>query len=148
LVFEALLNHVPFELPETLIKEEIASLMKQTRETMQERGLKDPNLIKLDEALFVPRAEKRIRLGLIVADLTEKNNLKPRPEQLRAHIDELVESYESPDEVRQWFFSDRARLADVEFEVAMHNVTEYVFSQVQVTEKALSFDELMGKQQS
>jgi hypothetical protein len=32
--------------------------------------------------------------------------------------------------------------------VAMHNVTEYVFSQVQVTEKALSFDELMGKQQS
>ncbi len=86
-----------------------------------------------------------MRLGLVVAELVKVNELHAKPEQIKAHIDELAASYEKPADVVRWYQSDNRRLAEVEAIVIENNVTDFVLSKAQVSEKAVSFDELMAQ---
>ncbi len=104
-----------------------------------------PRRRRFPEELFRPQAERRVRLGLVVAELVRANNLHAKPEQIKAHVEELAASYEKPAEVVRWYYSDNRRLADVEAIVVENNVTQFVLSQAKVVEKAISFDELMGQ---
>jgi trigger factor len=86
-----------------------------------------------------------VRLGLVVAELVRANNLSAKPEQIKAHVDELSASYEKPAEVVRWYYSDNRRMAEVEAIVVENNVTEFVLAQAKVSEKSVSFDELMAQ---
>jgi len=79
-----------------------------------------------------------------VAEVVRANNLHAQPDQLKAHIDELAASYEKPEDVVRWYFSDRQRLAEVEAVVIENNVADFVLSKAKVTNKDVTFDELMG----
>jgi trigger factor len=81
-----------------------------------------------------------------VAELVKANNLAAKPEQLQAHIQELAQSYEQPAQVVAWYMSDRQRMAEVEAVVIEGNVADFVLAKAKVTDKALSFEELMGQQ--
>ncbi|MDE2119834.1 MAG: trigger factor, partial [Betaproteobacteria bacterium] len=89
------------------------------------------------------QAERRVRLGLIVAELVKENELHAKPEQIRAHVENLASSYEDPQEVVRWYYGDQQRLSQVESIVIENNVADYVFEKARVTDKALGFDELM-----
>jgi trigger factor len=93
--------------------------------------------------LFQPQAERRVRLGLVVAELVRSNDLQAKPDQLRAHIEELSQSYEKPADVMRWYLSDRQRMAEVEAVVVENNVAAHVLGLVKVNDKLLPFDELM-----
>ena len=84
--------------------------------------------------------------NLVVAELVRSNELHAKPEQLKAHIDELAASYEKPEDVVRWYFGDRQRLGEVEAVVVENNVVDFVLGQAKVTDKAITFDELMGQQ--
>ncbi len=88
-----------------------------------------------------------MRLGLVVAELVRAHQLQAKPEQVKTHVDELAASYEKPADVVRWYYGDNRRLAEVEGIVIENNVTEFVLAQAKVTEKAVSFDELMAQQQ-
>jgi trigger factor len=81
----------------------------------------------------------------VVAELVRKNELQAKPEQLKAHIDELAASYEKPQEVVRWYLGDNRRMAEVESVVIENNVTDFVLSKAKVSEKEISFDELMAQ---
>jgi trigger factor len=74
------------------------------------------------------------------------HDLHAKPEQIKAHVEELAASYEKPTDVVRWYYSDNRRLAEVEAIVIENNVTDYVLSKAKVVDKAISFDELMGQQ--
>ena len=86
-----------------------------------------------------------MRLGLVVAELVRANELAAKPEQIKAHIDELAASYEKPADVVRWYYSDNRRMAEVEAIVIENNVTDFVLSKAKVSEKTVSFDELMAQ---
>lgn len=86
-----------------------------------------------------------MRLGLVVAALVNMSNLQAKPEQIKAYVEELASSYETPAEVVRWYYSDNRRMADVEGMVIESNVIDFVLSKAKVTEKSISFDELMGQ---
>ena len=94
----------------------------------------------------VAASERRVRLGLTVAELVKANNLQAKPEQIQAHIEELAQSYEQPAQVIAWYMSDRQRMAEVEAVVIESNVSEFIFSKAKVADKAVGFEELMGQQ--
>ena len=83
--------------------------------------------------------------GLVVAELVRSNELQAKPEQLKAHIEELAASYEKPQDMVRWYLSDNRRMAEVEAVVIENNVTDFVLSKAKVTEKSVSFDELMAQ---
>ena len=145
-VMDALLAKAELDLPNASVQAEMARLLEGARAELKQRGIKDADKAEIPDDVFRPQAERRVRLGLVVAELVRANNLQAKPEQLKAHIDELASSYEKPEDVVRWYFGDRKRLADVEAVVVENNVTEFVLSKAKVVEKSISFDDLMAQQ--
>ena len=145
-VMDALVSKAELDLPNASVQAEIGRLREGAIADLKQRGIKDADKAEIPEDVFRPQAERRVRLGLVVAELVKANKLEANPEQLKAHIDELAASYEKPEDVVRWYFSDRQRLADVEAVVIENNVTEFVLGKAKVVEKAVSFDELMAQQ--
>jgi trigger factor len=140
---DVLSNAAELELPNALIEGETERLIQGARADLKQRGVKDAETAPIPAEIFKPQAERRVRLGLVVAELVRTNKLQARPEQLQAHIDELAQSYEKPAEVKGWYLSDRQRMAEVEAVVIENNVTDFVLGRVKVTDKVLPFDDLM-----
>ncbi|WP_353234976.1 trigger factor [Diaphorobacter ruginosibacter] len=145
-VMDALVSKAELELPNASVQAEIGRLREGAIADLKQRGIKDADKAEIPEDVFRPQAERRVRLGLVVAELVKANKLEATPEQLKAHIDELAASYEKPEDVVRWYFSDRQRLADVEAVVIENNVTSFVLEKAKVNDKAISFDDLMGAQ--
>ncbi|MBV8125284.1 MAG: trigger factor, partial [Paucibacter sp.] len=143
-VMEALVAAAELEVPNALVAGEVERLVAGAREDLKKRGVKDADKAPIPAEIFKPQAEKRVRLGLVVAELVRANNLQAKPEQLQAHIEELSQSYENPAEVVRWYLSDRQRLSEVEAVVIENNVTDFVLSKAKVSHKTLPFDELMA----
>jgi trigger factor len=142
-VMEALAGAAELDLPNALVEGETERMIESARADLKQLGVKDADKAPIPAEIFKPQAERRVRLGLIVAELVRANNLQAKPEQLQAHIEELSQSYEKPAEVMRWYLGDRERMAEVEAIVIEQNVTEFVLAQAKVVDKSLPFDELM-----
>jgi trigger factor len=143
-VMDAVARTAELDLPSALVANETARMIESARADLKKRGIKDADKAPIPEEIFKPQAERRVRLGLVVAELVRANNLQAKPEQLQAHIEEMAQSYEKPAEVVRWYLSDRERMAEVEGVVIENNVTEFVLAKAKVTDKAVPFDELMA----
>ncbi|MDO4704803.1 MAG: trigger factor [Comamonadaceae bacterium] len=143
-VLDALLTKAEMDLPTAAVQGEIARLEQGMREDLRQRGYKDIDQQAIPADVFRPQAERRVRLGLVVAELVGANGLEATPEQLRAHVEELAASYEKPEEVVRWYFADRQRLGEIEAVVIENNVTEFVLKQAKTVDKTISFEELMS----
>jgi trigger factor len=73
-----------------------------------------------------------------------KEGLQARPDQVRAHVEDLAQSYEKPAEVVRWYFADRSRLGEIEALVLEENVVNFVLGKAKVTAVDVPFDELMA----
>ena len=144
-VMDALVSKAELDLPNASVQDELERMITAARADLKQRGVKDADKAPIPDDIFRPQAEKRVRLGLVVADLVRANNLQAKPEQLKAHIEELSASYEKPQDVVKWYLSDNRRMAEVEGVVIENNVTDYVLSKAKVIEKEVSFDELMAQ---
>ncbi|MDD2920241.1 trigger factor [Rhodoferax sp.] len=144
-VMDALVAKAELDLPNASVQAEMARLLEGARADLKKRGIKDADKVTIPDDVFRPQAERRVRLGLVVAELVRVNNLQATLDQLKAHIQELSSSYEKPSEVERWYFSDNNRMAEVETVVLENNVTDFVLSKAKVNEKAVTFDELMAQ---
>jgi len=144
-VMDALVGAATLDLPESLIEAETERLVEKTRADLKQRGMKDADKAEIPPELVRPQAERRVRLGLVVAELVRAHDLRAKPEQIKAHVEEMAASYEKPADVVRWYYSDNQRLAEVEAVVIESNVAEFVLSKAKVTEKAISFEELIGQ---
>ncbi|MFZ6772926.1 trigger factor [Undibacterium sp. SXout7W] len=142
-VMDALVKAVSFDVPKSLISQDSERLAEMTRQDMAQRGMNVKD-VPFPTELFNAQAERRVRLGLILAELVKANNLQATPEQIKAQVEDFAQSYEDPQQVVKYYFSDRNRLAEVEALVLEENVVNYVLGKSKVTDKTLPFDELMG----
>jgi trigger factor len=145
-VMAALIASAELDLPKALVDSETERLVESARADLKQRGVNDAAAAPIPAELFTAQAERRVRLGLVVAELVRMHNLQARPEQLQAHIQELSQSYEKPTEVMRWYLSDRQRMAEVEAVVIENNVANHVLATAKVTDRVLPFDELMTAQ--
>ncbi len=141
---DALVGKAELDVPKALVAGEAERMVANAREDLKKRGIKDADKAPIPAELFNEQAEKRVRLGLVVAELVRSQNLQAKPEQLQAHIEEISQSYEKPAEVVRWYLSDRERMAEVEAVVIENNVTDFILGKAKVTDKQLPFDELMA----
>ena len=144
-VMDALVAVSELDLPKSVVQSELDRLVEGARADLKQRGVKDAEKAPIPEELFRPQAERRVRLGLVVAELVRANELQAKPEQIKSHIEELAASYEKPADVVRWYQGDNRRMAEVEAIVIENNVTEFVLSKAQIAEKVVSFDELMAQ---
>jgi trigger factor len=140
----ALVASTTFDLPKALVDEEKQRLMESARQDLAARGVQVERAPLPDE-LFVAQAERRVRLGLMVGEVVRAHGLQPRPDQVRKLVEEMAQSYEKPQEVVNWYLSDRKRLAELEAVALEDNVTRWVLERAKVADTPVGFEELMGR---
>lgn len=146
-VMDMLLEVNTFEVPKALVASESQQMAEAAQRDMESRGMSVKGL-PMDPAWFADKAVRRVRLGLLLADMVNVKGLRATPEQVRAVIDEFAASFEDPQEVVRWYYSQPQRMAEAEALAIENNVVEWVLGNVTVTEKPMPFDELMGNKAS
>ena len=141
-VMGILLQKSSLQLPQSLINMEIERLRKITEGDMQSKGVQT---INLSADMFKAEAERRVGLGLILAEVVQKHKLIATPELIRGIIEEQAQSYETPGEVLQWYYQSPERMQEVESLALEENVVTWAMGQTQVEEIPTSFEELMGR---
>lgn len=142
-VMNALLEVTPLEIPKVLVQKESQELAENARRDLETRGMKTKD-IPVDPSWFLEQAERRVKLGLIMAELVKAKDLFSKPEQIRALVEEFAQSYEDPSEVVGWYYSQPQRLAQAEALVIEGNVVDWALANAKTTDRTVSFDELMG----
>lgn len=145
-VMEALLKATEIQLPKALVADEAARLADEMKQNFVNQGMADAANLDLPADMFNEQAERRVALGLILAKLVEENKLEPTEEQIKAVVNDFAESYEDPQEVIDWYFADQQRLQGPTSLAIEANVVDFVLGKAKVTERVLSFDEVMGAQ--
>jgi trigger factor len=143
-VMQVLLDTTKIDLPKALVEMETQRLVQSTRADLEARGMKMEQL-PLNPEMFEQQARRRVSLGLIMAEMVKQHDLAAKPEQVRAMVEEQAESYEHPDEVVKWLYSQPQRLSEMESLVLEDNVVAWVLKHAKVEDKAVDFDEFMGK---
>ncbi len=141
---QVLLDATKIDLPKSLVEMEAQRLVQAARADLEQRGMKIEQM-PINPEMFEQQAQRRVSLGLIVAELVKAHDLAAKPEQVRAMVAEQAESYEQPDEVVKWIYSQPQRLSEMESLALEDNVVAWVLAHAKVEDKTVNFDEFMGK---
>lgn len=136
-----------FELPTALVDGEAGRMVEAAKRDLAQRGV-DVKNVPVSKEWFTEQAGTRVKLGLIVSEIVGKNGLAAKPEQVRARVDDLAQTYEQPEEVVRWYYSKPENLRDIEDAVIEDNVVEWVLTQAKVSDKGFTFEELMEQSQA
>ena len=143
-VMDALLAVTEFDVPAALVQEETGRMMQDARQNFINQGFDAKQLPELPADMFTEQATRRVKLGLILAQLVEEQQLQPTNDDIRDIVAEFAESYEDPAEVIEWYMGDAERQQGPAALATEAKVVEFVLAKAKVTDKALSFDEVMG----
>jgi trigger factor len=141
---DVLLKIAQLDVPKALLESESQHLMQQTMQDMEARGMKIPKGMQLPTDMFAERATKRVKLGLILAELVKQHDLSAKPEQMKALVQEYAQSYEHPEEVVRWYNAEPGRMREIENLVLEDNVVAWVMAGAKVNDQAVTLNELMG----
>ena len=142
-VMDELHKAATFEVPRALLDSEIQRMQEHAVADLKQRGMTTQDLT-LPPDLFTDRAARRIKVGLLVAELVKKHNLQARDEQVRKVIEEHAQSFEQPDQLVRWYYGEPARLDEVKALVMEDNVVEWALGNMKVVDEKTAFDDLMG----
>lgn len=134
-VMDLLVDSNSFDVPKALVDKEIEYMKQRNPQAGQQAA---------DSGDLESEAHRRVSLGLILSEIINKNDFKAEAKEVRAQVEEIASTYERPEEVLQWYYADKKRLGDVESVVLEQKAVDWVTTQIKTTEKAQSFDDLMG----
>lgn len=146
-VMQALLDATRLETPQGLVQAELQRMQAAARQDLAARGVKVNDDTPLPADLFEKQAQRRVSLGLILAELVKAHNLYAKPEQVRTLVEEQAQSYERPEEMVKWYYASQDRLREIESAALEDNVVEWALRTAKVEATPIGFDELMGNRQ-
>jgi trigger factor len=141
-VMDKLLEVTPIEVPHALVESESQALAQQMAANLERQGM-SRSQSQLAPSIFESEAKRRVSLGLIMAEIVKRNNIKADEKAVRARVDAIAEPYEHADQVVKWYYADKRRLAEIESLEIESQVVDWILSQAKVTEKSLTFNNVM-----
>jgi len=142
-IMQAFIDTTQITAPGVLVEKEKERLMQNARSDLEARGM-NAKEIPLTSDLFKGKAEYRVKLGLILAELVKVHALKATPEQVRSIIEDAAQSYENSEQVIKWHYASSERLQEAESLALEENVVNWAFEKIKLIDKTVTFDELMG----
>ena len=139
-IMDGLLELNPIDIPSALVKEEI----DRQREQMMQQMPGDADASFLSDELFSEQAERRVRLGLVVGEIVRKDEIKADATAVRAQVESMAGSYQDPQQVIDYYYSNPEMLRNVEGLVLEEAVTAKVLDASAVTDEKRSFQDMMN----
>jgi len=138
-IMDALIKLIDIPIPQALIAGEIEQLRNQAMQQFGGGQKIDPSMLPDD--LFSDQAKRRVALGLVLGEVIQDQGLKADPAKVRTSVEELAATYESPDEVINWYYGNKEQLASIEGAVIEDQVFDYIISQAQVSDKLVGYQD-------
>ena len=137
-----------FELPSALVQSEAQRLRQQVAREMAMRGLNPSNAIAEFENSVQAQAHKRVKLGLVMAEIVKQAQLKADPAKVHQTIEGMAASYEDPAAVVKWYYENPQQLQQIEGMCLEDEAVNWIAGRAQLSEQAVSFDALMNPVQT
>ena len=137
-----------FELPSSLVQSEAQRLRQQVSREMAMRGLNPSSAISEFENSVLTQAHKRVKLGLVMAEIVKKAQLKPDATKVRQTIEGMAASYEDPAAVVKWYYENPQQLQQIEGMCLEDEAVNWIAGNARVTEQSVAFDALMNPVQT
>jgi len=146
-VMEAVVNaHASLEVPKALVQQEISNMRSQMFQQFGGAGSPDMDLESLlPDDMFAENAERRVKLGLVLAEFVARHGLKADGDRVREEIEELASTYETPQEVIDYYYSNEQQLASVESKVLEDQVVEKLLEGANITERECTYQEAVSR---
>ncbi|MCU7960294.1 MAG: trigger factor [gamma proteobacterium symbiont of Bathyaustriella thionipta] len=141
-VMEALIESHEMIIPASLIDSEAESLRDRAREEMKSSG--NSSSVEMPLEVFKDQAKKRVTLGMLIAEIIKQQDMKPDADRVKTAVDTFAASYEKPQEVIDWYYSNKQQMDSVENLVLEDQVVDLILQQADVNEDNKTFDDLMS----
>lgn len=140
-VIDGLLGAINTEIPDALVAAKIEQLRQQA---LQQFGTgQNINADMLPDELFKEQAAKRVLLSLVLGEVIKQQGLQADPAKVRESIEELAATYESPDDVINWYYGNEEQLAIIESSVLEDQVFDHIIEGSAITDKQVGYQELI-----
>jgi trigger factor len=140
--------HENLEVPRALIQQEIGALRNQMFQQFGGAAGQDLDLNSLlPDEMFEENARRRVKLGLIMAELISTHEIKADADKVRATIDEMASTYQDPQEVVDYYYSNQEQLASVESKVLEDQVVEKLLENANIKVNQCSYQEAISAEQ-
>jgi len=133
---DLLLEANQIDLPDVLVEEEIRALKGQVRQKVPGGNF------ELPDELFREQARRRVALGLVIAEVVKAHDIKVDQDRVREVVEDMASTYEQPQDVIDYYYSNKERLASVESLTLESQVVDWVMENATVEEEAATFEEL------
>ena len=149
-VMDAILTaHDALEVPKALIDQEIGGMRKQMFQQFGGAGGQDLDLDSLlPDDMFLENAQRRVKLGLVMAEFISKQEMRADPEQVRSTIEEMASTYQDPEEVINYYYSNQEQLSSIESKVLEDMAVEKLLESANITEKQCSYQDAISQEQA
>jgi trigger factor len=143
-VMNELYEKIQVTLPNALIDAEVENLLKPYIETAK-RQKTNLDELNIPRDAFEEQAKRRVALGLILSEVVQKNSIEINNDKVLTTIENMAKSYERPEDVVSWYYSDEKRLDDVRQMVLEDQVIEWLVAQAKVTDETVKFSDVMDQ---
>lgn len=143
-VMEALLKVNEFEVPKSLVAQEIQHMKESDRQQRATQDMPDTGGM-INDDIYQKLAERRVALGLIMAEIVKQKDIKVDADMVRQRVEQLASSYESPEAVIAWHYEKPGRLAQMEQSVIEDAVVDSVLETAKIKETRVGFQDLIQK---
>lgn len=144
-VIKGLLATHEVEVPQALIDSEIDVLRRQALQRFG-NNLDPKKLPELPATLFTEQAKDRVKVGLLLGEVIKTNKLQVEEARVQALIETVASAYEDPQEVIQYYNSNKELLQGMRNVALEEQAIDLVLTKAKVTEQKAKFDEIMNPQ--
>jgi trigger factor len=143
-------HHDALEVPRSLIAQETDALRQQMMQQFGGAGGAPDLDLKslLPDDMFAENATRRVKLGLLLSEMISKFELTADADKVRETIEEMASTYEEPEEVVNWYYSNQEQLASIESRVLEDQVVEKLLENANIVDKACSYQDAIGQAQA
>ena len=140
-VMDGLIKVTPVDSPKALVNEECNRMRQEMVQQFGGGQQFDVNMLPLE--LFTDQAERRVKLGLIVNAIVEQNNVVADEAQVRSKIEEIASSYEQPEQLINYYYSNEQQLNQVQSLVLEEQIVALILASAHIEELPVSYEEAL-----
>ncbi|QKQ24264.1 trigger factor [Candidatus Ruthia endofausta] len=140
-IFDALSEANQFDVPQSSIDNEAQNLLKEMKERMQQQGLSAQD--EIFASAFNDEAQRRVKLGLLVNQISSDNKLSASMKQIDAKLQEMSQTYgEDTQKMIDFYNQNPRRKSSIELLVVEKMVQDLILDKAKVTFKQKKFQEI------
>ena len=127
-----------FDVPKALVTEELGRLKQQA---LQQFGGGNENLDPsiLPDEMFQDQADKRVKIGLLAAEIIQQNEFKAGEDKVKALVEEMAQGYQDPQEFIDHYMNNAEQRSQLDGVVLEDQVVEHLLAAASITEVAVDY---------